>query len=274
VSKKTDELPVDGEPVSVVPITAPVNNNNSGSSTAQSTQHHQYNLLEMLTTPEAWLLCWTCTILTGAGTVMTNNVGQMVESLYLHANVTPAALALFCAAQAISRVVTGAASDYCLQQYSWARPTFLLLAAGAAVIAHVVLAFASHEVAFVIGVALSGVAFGMIWPLVVLIVGELFGPKHLGANYMFFDGFDSAIGTLLISKFIAEAVYEKNIVHHSGDKHGDETTCFGDGCFQTTHLIVVALSGSCILTCFCLLNTKLSKIAYVIPSVTKRKRQV
>jgi MFS family permease len=274
VSKKTDELPVEGEPVSVVPVTAPVSNNVPGSLAAQSTQQHQYHLVEMLMTPEAWLLCWTCTILTGAGIVMTNNMGQMAESLHLHANVTPAALALFCAAQAFSRVVTGAASDYCLQKYSWARPTFLLFASGAAVISHVVLAFASHEVPFVIGVALSGVAFGMIWPLVVLIVGELFGPKHLGANYMFFDGFDSAIGTLLISKFIAETVYERNIVHHSGGKHGDETTCYGEKCFQTTHFIVVALSGSCILTCVCLLNTKLSKMAYAIPAVTKRKRQV
>lgn len=268
VSKKTDELPVEGEPMSVVPITSSINN-----IAPASPQQHQFNLLEMLGTGEAWILCWTCTILTGAGTVMTNNMGQMAESLHLHNNVTHAALALFCAAQAFSRVVTGAASDYCLQHYNWARPIFVLLAAIAAVIAHLVLAFASTEVPFVIGVALAGVAFGMIWPLVVLIVGEIFGPKHLGANYMFFDGFDSAMGTLLMSNFIAETVYDANIVHHKGDKHGDDTTCYGDACFQTTHLIVAVLSTTCVFTCLCLLNTKLSKVAYVMPSVAKGKRQ-
>ena len=252
VTKKTDEPPTE-EPSSLTPA-----------------KPRQYKLLEMLSTVEAWLLCWTCTILTGGGTVMTNNMGQMSESLRLHENVTPAALALFCAAQALSRVITGVLSDHCLQTYDWARPIFLLVASLAGAIAHIVLAFATHEIPFVIGVALSGVAFGMVWPLVVLIVEELFGAKHLGANYMFFDGFDIAIGTLIVSKFIAGEVYDRHVVHDGHQE--DETTCYGEGCFQMTHVIVAALSGSCVFTCLCLLNTKLSKVAYdgVPSSVTKR----
>jgi hypothetical protein len=39
------------------------------------------NLYQMIRTPEAWLMIWTTTILVGAGTVETNNLGQMVESL-------------------------------------------------------------------------------------------------------------------------------------------------------------------------------------------------
>lgn len=240
----------------------------------------QFNLYEMLSTVEAWLLCWTCTMLTGGGTLMTNNMGQMAESKQLHENVTPAAVALFCAAQALSRVMTGAASDHFLVTHGWPRPVFLLLAAVACALSHVVLAFASHEVPFVIGVALSGIAFGMVWPLVVLTVGDLFGTKHLGANYMFFDGFDSAVGTLIISNCIAETVYDMHIQKAQGSD--DDTTCYGDACFQTTHFVVAALSSSCILTSLCLLNTKQSKLAYsnvmipssvaknVIPSVTKK----
>ncbi|KAL7436178.1 hypothetical protein ACHAXM_005047 [Skeletonema potamos] len=66
-----------------------------------------YSMLEMLQTSSAWLMAWTCVILVGGGTVMTNNIGQMTEALGFEADLTPASLALFSAAQAASRVVTG-----------------------------------------------------------------------------------------------------------------------------------------------------------------------
>lgn len=233
-----------------------------------TTEPRHFKLLEMLLTVEAWLLCWTSAILTGGGTLMTANMGQMAESLSLHDNVTPAALALFCAAQALSRVLTGVVSDHCLQSYEWARPGFLMVASFAGALSHIVLAFATHEVPFVLGVALSGVAFGMVWPLVVLIVGELFGAKHMGANYMFFDGFATAVGTLLVTRVIATGVYDQHVIR-TGQQ--DETTCYGEGCFQLTHLIVAALSTTCVFTSLCLLNTKLSKVAYQgAPTVLKR----
>eukprot|EP00957_Ditylum_brightwellii_P151142 11508324-Ditylum_brightwellii.AAC.1 len=71
-------------------------------------------LTQMLRTTQAWLLLWTCTILAGGGTVMTNNVGQMVESLGLSPTTAPASLALFSAAQAAARVLTGSISEWAL----------------------------------------------------------------------------------------------------------------------------------------------------------------
>ena len=41
-------------------------------------------------------------------------------------------------------------------------------------------------------VALAGLSFGMVWPLMVLITGEVFGNRHVGANYMWFDGMSRA----------------------------------------------------------------------------------
>lgn len=60
----------------------------------------------MLQTPSAWLMVWTTTILAGGGTVETNNLGQMVESLHFSDVVTPASMALFSVAQAAGRVAT------------------------------------------------------------------------------------------------------------------------------------------------------------------------
>ena len=69
----------------------------------------------------------------------------------------------------------------------------------------------------------------MVWPMMVLITGEVFGTRHVGANYMFFDGFSSAAGTLLLSKFVAQEVYDEHITEHHGDDTGMESSfqCIG-----------------------------------------------
>lgn len=179
---------------------------------------------------------------------MTNNIGQMTEALGLPSDLTPASLALFSAAQGASRVVTGIASELALgKNLPWfcgclsapgggvPRPVFLLLASLVGAAAHFILAVSTSEEGFAFGVTLSGVAFGMVWPMMVLITGEVFGTHHVGANYMFFDGFSSAVGTLLLSKFVAQEVYDEHLAESHGDpgaSPGDEGNfkCFGTEC--------------------------------------------
>jgi len=209
------------------------------------------SLAQMLRTSPAWFMLWTCTILAGAGTMITNNLGQMAEALRFPPSTATAALALFSAAQATGRVVTGSVSERALHNPALRlpRPVFLIASSIAACISHLILAMATSEAPFVIGVTLSGFAFGMIWPLMVLIVGECFGISHMGANYMFYDGTTSALGTLLLSKFVTQAVYESHIVHGgTPGNHGDDTTCYGHDCFYWSHLAVVGLSLTCVLS--------------------------
>jgi hypothetical protein len=203
------------------------------------------NLFEMLQTATAWLFAWTTMILVGGGIIMTNNMGQMVEAMHFSPVTTPASLALFSVAQAGARVITGAASEWALS-HNIARPSFLILGSLAGVASHSLLAVATSEGPFVVGVALSGAAFGMVWPLMVLIIGEVFGTAHVGANYLFYDGFSSAMGTLLLSKFVAQTVYEAHIDHN--DEHSDGFTCYGQDCFRGSHMIVAGLSLSCVLS--------------------------
>jgi MFS family permease len=201
------------------------------------------NLWQMLQTSEAACLGWTVTILVGAGTVETNNMGQMVEALGLTAAVIPASMALFSVAQAGARVVTGALSEVTLQAYQWPRPIFLVFASAIGVGAHLLLGLATSEVGFVAGVTVAGLAFGMVWPLMVLCIGEIFGPSSFGANYMFYDGFSSAMGTLLLSKMIAQDVYEHHIDETTAP---DAFTCIGTDCFRSTHYVIALLSLTCV----------------------------
>ena len=170
-------------------------------------------------------------------------MGQMTEALGLPVAVTPASMALFSVAQAASRVITGAASEYTLQTYGWPRPVYLVMAAGIGACSHFMLGCATGEVGFVLGVTLSGVNFGMVWPLLVLCSGEIFGASHVGANYLFYDGFASAAGTLLLSKLIAQDVYEHHIDPSTSP---DAFTCLGTDCFRSTHFIIAMFCFSCI----------------------------
>lgn len=226
------------------------------------------DLKQMLYTSSAWLIAWISILLVGSGTFVTNNVGQMAESLDLAPTVAHASLALFSVFQAIARVATGVISESAL---SWKftgsffsvnglpRTSFFVVASIMGVIAHFLLARASTVAQFVAGVALEGVGFGMIWPLMVLAVGDLFGSENLGANYMFFDGTSIAIGTLLLSKYLAQTVYQ-NHIDHTADQ--DEKVCSGEECFHLSHTIVAILAATCVVASFFLSRTKLTRNAY------------
>jgi MFS family permease len=165
---------------------------------------HNYDLFQMLQTSPAWLLLWTCTVLAGGGTLMTNNLGQMVQSLGFHPKVVPAALSLFSVFQSFGRVLMGIFSS----QPNTRRTVFLIVASVAGLISHTVLAVSTTLLPFLLGVVLSGLAFGMVWPLLVLISGEIFGTKYLGANYMVRDiDFNN-----ILSVFIAQS---RQISFHS-----------------------------------------------------------
>ena len=236
------------------------NNNNNMSSNVEDK-----NLYQMLKTPSAWLMIWTTTILVGGGTVETNNLGQMVEALHFSEVVTPASLALFSVAQAAGRVATGSLSEAalnwntrgvcCCFENGLPRPFFLMAASLVAILAHTILAISTSQYFFVLGIMLSGVAFGMVWPLMVLIVGEVFGTTNVAANYMFFDGFTSAAGTLLLSKIVAQQVYESHVDTTHYSEHSDGVTCYGPECFRMTHIVIVLLSLTCVASSAAMLYT-------------------
>jgi hypothetical protein len=166
----------------------------------------------------------------------------MAESLRLPSRVASASLAVFSVSQAIARVAVGALSESAL---TWKtdgfgidggvpRPVFLVVASVVGVFGQGILAYATTLGPFVVGIAFSGVAFGGVWPLMVLCIGEVFGTAHHGANYLIFDGLSSAFGTLLLSKFLVQRVYESHI--DLNDPEADGITCYGSTCFQLSHL--------------------------------------
>jgi MFS family permease len=202
----------------------------------------------MLKTRSAYLMLWTCTIVVGNGLVETNNMGQMVESLRFSDAVTPACLALFSVCQAVSRVVAGTTSD-AMAHRGVSRPCFLIVASCIAFLSHLILSVTTIKPLFAFGVASSGIAFGAVWPLMVLIVGEVFGEAHLGGKYMFFDGCTGSIGAFVLSNIVAGEVYEPSSVLEASYK------CYGPSCFRLTHAIIAVLSLTAVATSIALFRS-------------------
>jgi len=255
------------------------------------------NLSEALQTAELWLLFYGCTVVVGSGTMLTNNMGAIVQSQQLSDDITSVAMSIFSVTQAISRVVTGLVSEMARnneqsktninriavangstaststsssKSMAWlgwhSRPTFVALSAFLAAVAHGVLALPNLQSSgfFLAGIAICGISFGMVWPLMVLIVGEVFGKTNMGAIYMWFDGMTIAVGTVLFSitqalwdsmrehdrmtaKAAASTTFSGGANHEFQEQHHeDDPRCIGNECFQGTHIIIACMAFSAI----------------------------
>jgi len=185
-------------------------------------------------------------------------MGEMVESLGFPKAVNPATIAIFSVSQSAARIVTGITSEAALKwkvpflgfPHGIPRPFFLAVASAVCFASHIMLANVNSQLYFVIACTISGLAFGMAWPLMVLIVGDVFGTSHAGANYMMYDGSTKALGTIILSQYVAANVYQMHV-----DKTVDEFTCYGPSCFQETHLTIAALALTGVVASFGLMYT-------------------
>ena len=147
------------------------------------------------------------------------------------------------------------------------RTAFLVLSCALAVAGHVVLAYTTDgdQQQFVLGIMLVGLSFGGLWPLMVLIMGDLFGTVNHGANYMFADGVTCAVGTLSMAKFLTQSIYQAHVVAPIDNDHMSvATACYGEACFQQTHQIIAALCLGSMVACIVLLHMTRSSYGSVM----------
>ena len=118
---------------------------------------------------------------------------------------------------------------------TWYFPAMMVVMA----VGHAVLCI-SGPVALLLGTALTGWAFGSVFPLLVLTLAEIFGKARLASNYMIFDGSPGACGAFIFAVLLKDAVYNAHA--------GSDDICHGDNCFRLSHAVIVAfqlLSAAC-----------------------------
>eukprot|EP00756_Hemistasia_phaeocysticola_P064074 Hpha_TRINITY_DN7518_c0_g1::TRINITY_DN7518_c0_g1_i1::g.19157::m.19157 len=209
----------------------------------------ELNTLQMVQTADCWLLYLVATITIGGGEMLTTNLGQICDSTGYGSS--SSAISLFSVGQALSRMASGLLADHLLISYGVHRPLFLLAAPGFMALGHTVLLLASNDVTLYIGVLISGIGFGAIWPLTVVLVSELFGRRNLGGNYMLFDGWCAALGSLGLAKFLPQSIYNSHKdpstpapppVPWDGSGSSSGPDCTGRDCFGASFGVIAGLS--------------------------------
>jgi hypothetical protein len=215
----------------------------------------------MVRTPECALLLVGCTALAGSGVMLATNIAQMADALG-RADRAAGLVTVFAAAQTGGRIFAGLASEAMMRPGHRAgvlaaggeaclgpasaeirrrrrsarvcrtpalpapvpRPVFLCVACLLMGLALLVMGLGTVD-ALLVGTAVGGFAFGHVFPLMVVLALELFGPSNAGGNYLLYDGWCSAVGTLCLAKLLPQAVARA----HSRD---GGRSCSGPLCYR------------------------------------------
>lgn len=200
-----------------------------------------YTCTAMLATPEAWLLGFCGAAIIGSGNVLATNLAQIIESSGASAELVPTTVTLFSSANLLGRLLCNIPSDGMVRR-GFPRPLALGGIAALAATAHLALFAAAYredaggpEQATLLqfGAAVQGLAFGALWPHLMVLTSELFGSLHLSINYMFFDGMCASVGTLLLANALPAAAYR------AAAKGAQD--CMGPNCFGPTHAVIAGL---------------------------------
>jgi len=191
--------------------------------------------LHMLTFPEAYML-WFCTLsLQSGGLFLSASLGSILAARD-DCRVAPGtAVTIFSCFQGFARLVTGSFSNKLMHSglpRTCSFPMMLLVMATA----HAVFMLPG-DIAVYVGTALCGWAFGACYPLLVLVVGEIWGEERIASNYMIFDGTPGAVGSLVFARVLPSAMVKA---------HADpDGVCRGDHCFFDVHAVILSCQALC-----------------------------
>lgn len=186
----------------------------------------------MLKRVDAYILWFVIWSLQSGGILLTINMASITQSRGGGTNDAAEATAAFSCAQSLGRLFAARISDVAVRRRT-TRPMGFVILTATMCAGHAVLCLPGRAALF-LGTILAGMAFGSMYPLMIVIIGELFGTSRIASNYMVFDGTPSAMASLVVGKYFATAVFNANIPAGS-------STCVGDQCYRLTFVAVASL---------------------------------
>jgi len=225
---RTEGKPADGEPLNGPPLLATRKSENPNSKTC----------LQMLGTPDAWLLLLSGSAVIGGGLALATNMAQIVKGAAAGDDLVSTLVTLFAAGNMLGRLCSNVLSDRLVargQPRPWICAglcSLMLLSQAAFLLAALVSAAAAKQPLLWFAAAAGGTAFGGTWPHLSIIASELFGSEHLATNYLFYDGLCGSIGSFLFANLIPSFFFDR--AAHNGK-------CVGVSCFGPTHAVLCGL---------------------------------
>eukprot|EP00252_Welwitschia_mirabilis_P021005 TRINITY_DN526_c0_g1_i3.p1 TRINITY_DN526_c0_g1~~TRINITY_DN526_c0_g1_i3.p1 ORF type:complete len:556 (+),score=58.64 TRINITY_DN526_c0_g1_i3:41-1669(+) len=195
-----------------------------------------HTILEALTSLDLWILFIATTSGLGSTITAIDNLGQIGKSQGYSTIGISTFVSLVSIWNFVGRAGSGAVSEIMLQKYKIARPFLLSLVLLVASAGHMLIAFAMPGSLYVASI-LIGVCFGSQWPLLFSIISELFGLRHFAILYNV-GASSSPLGAYLFSVRVAGYFYDKE----ANTQQNSDLICMGRPCFETTFLIMAAVS--------------------------------
>ena len=178
---------------------------------------------QVATTFNCWLMLWSCVTSEGAYAIIALNMAQIAQAFGSESAVA------FCVTLSMVSMAVGRLGCAALFQLARTRgiPCTALLGVCNATILVAMLALSSGTVfGLYLGVVFGGMVKGGIWTVIPLIMAELYGLDHLGANYKLMTVAE-ALGYLMVGRVLTAHIYEAHAPAGS-------TTCIGRDCFKDT----------------------------------------
>eukprot|EP01059_Diplonema_ambulator_P011651 TRINITY_DN21657_c0_g1_i1.p1 TRINITY_DN21657_c0_g1~~TRINITY_DN21657_c0_g1_i1.p1 ORF type:complete len:573 (+),score=134.20 TRINITY_DN21657_c0_g1_i1:40-1719(+) len=177
----------------------------------------------------------------GGGLMVLNNIAQILKAKN-KSDAKDVMVQLMSVFNCFARLTMGILGDYFAHKFN--RPTLLSFILATMGVAHLLLAL-PIDVFVIPGACLSAFAYGCAWSTFPPLIADLFGFSAFATMYSLF-AISACLGSLICSTFLASKIYE----YHTSS---GETDCYGDDCYQLTHIILI---GMCIagLVCSVILN--------------------
>jgi MFS family permease len=209
--------------------------------------------IQLLKQIDFWLYFVSFSIMTGCGTIVTNNLGSLLTSLQVPDGNQTIYITLLSVSNFSGTVLFGITSDWMASVFqrkisvlqainspSRFAPAFLLARTAIFFYMNLVMMIAmcffipSTPTLLFPGVLLVGLSLGGLWSSVAAIMIEFFGPKHFGKNFTILEVAPS-VSSLVLGTGLAGGIYQ-----HYAKGSND---CYGVECFQYTWVGCLGLGG-------------------------------
>ncbi|GLU12863.1 hypothetical protein SLE2022_295210 [Rubroshorea leprosula] len=219
-----------------------------------------YTILQALFSIDMLILFLASICGIGGALTAINNLGQIGASQGYTKQSISTFVSLVSIWSFLGRVISGFASDIILAKYKFPRPLLLTFIMLLSCLGHLLIALNVPDGLYVASLII-GFCFGAQFPLILVIISELFGLKYYSTLYNF-AGVASPIGCYVLNVKVVGNLYDdetrkKMAVLGITRKPGQDLNCAGTDCFKLPFIIITgtALFGA-LVTFFLVFRTR------------------
>ncbi|RDX69946.1 Protein NUCLEAR FUSION DEFECTIVE 4, partial [Mucuna pruriens] len=202
-----------------------------------------YTILQAVFSIDMLILFTATTFGTGGALTAIDNLGQIGGSLGYQRKSITTCVSLLSIWNYLGRVSAGYASEIFLTKFKFPRPYVLTLVMLLSCVGYILIAFGVSNSLYLASVII-GFCLGAQWPLMFVIISEIFGLKYYSTLYNF-GAVASPVGSYILNVRVAGVLYDKEALKQLKAKGltrqaGKDLICVGVQCYRMAFIIITA----------------------------------